>query len=100
MQDQAILEELEAAAGQLGVKVSYEALKATIGVGGLCRVRGEYRMIIDKRSQVGERVATLASGLARVPAMTSALSGEQSQVQLSPPVRDLVLHYARRAASS
>ena len=98
MQEQAILAELEAAAGQLGVKVSYEALQASVGMGGLCRVRGEYRMIIDKRSQVGERVATLASGLARIPELASALAeGDSPKVQLSQAVRDLVRHYAPRA---
>ncbi|HLU64668.1 MAG TPA: hypothetical protein VKZ63_00240 [Kofleriaceae bacterium] len=90
MKHEAILEELEAAASALSVKVSYESLQAIMGAGGLCRVRGEHRIIIDKRAQVGERVATLAQSLAKFD-----LSG----VELSPAVRDLVRHYALRRAS-
>jgi hypothetical protein len=60
-----MLELLESAAAQLGVKVSYEALQAGSS-GGLCRVKGEYRLIVDKRAPLGDRVATLAHGLAQL----------------------------------
>ncbi|MCA9677643.1 MAG: hypothetical protein H6708_18660 [Kofleriaceae bacterium] len=77
MKQEVILELLEAAAEQLTVKVSYESLAATVGHGGLCRVRSrptpgaagptwQYRVIIDKRATVQERVATLASSLAQL----------------------------------
>ena len=65
MKPDALLELLEAAAEQLSVKVSYEQLQASVGHGGLCRVKGEYRVIIDKRATPQERVATLATALAR-----------------------------------
>ena len=90
MKHEALLEELEAAAEAVGIKVSYESLQASLRVGGLCRVRGEYRVIIEKRSQAGERVATLAQALAGFD-----LSG----VELTPAARDLVRHYALRRAS-
>jgi hypothetical protein len=63
MKSEVMLELLEAAAEQLAVKVSYEPLTASVGMGGLCRVKGEYRVIIDKRATASERVATLASAL-------------------------------------
>ena len=85
-----MLEELEAAAARLAVKVSYESLQASVRAGGLCRVRGEYRIIMEKRSQTGERIATLAQCLSQFD-----LSG----VELSSPVRDLIRHYALRRAS-
>lgn len=89
MRNEDVLQELEAAATALGVKVSYEALQAIGGAGGMCRVKGQYRIIIDKRAQVGERVATLAQGLAQVGA---------SELELSSQARDLVRHYAMRRA--
>lgn len=95
MTQEAMLEELEAIADRLSVKVSYEALAATVGSGGLCRVRGEYRVIIDKRLQAGERLAALAQALGHVPAVSSMLAGPvpAGQPELSRPVRDLLRHY-------
>ena len=120
MTQQAMLEELETVAARLAVKVSYEALAASVATqngGGLCRVKGEYRVIIDKRAQVGERIAALAQALGRLPMMTPILtqaaparapkgtappSGpvDDAAVQLSRPIRDLLRHYqALRRAS-
>ena len=62
----AVLTELEAAAESLDMKVSYENLGNALAGGGLCKVKGSWRVIIDKRSTVGERVATLARGIAEV----------------------------------
>jgi hypothetical protein len=88
--NQVKLETLENAAAVLGVKVSYEALQAGLGAGGLCRVKGQYRIIIDKRAQVGEQLATLAQGLARVDA---------TGVELPPAVQNLLRQYSIRRAS-
>jgi hypothetical protein len=100
---EAMLEELEAVAAKLSVKVSYEALAASVGSGGLCRVRGEYRVIIDKRAQVGERLAALAQALGQLPMVSPMLappSDPPAEVSLSRPVRDLLRHYqALRRAS-
>lgn len=116
MTQQAMLEELEAVAARLAVRVSYEALAASVaklGGGGLCRVKGEYRVIIDKRAQVGERIAALAQALGRLPMLTPILtrnaptgaakgvtSPSPSPVELSGPIRELLRHYqALRRAS-
>lgn len=64
MKPEAMLELLEAVAAQLVIKVSYEPLQASVGHGGLCRVKGTYRVIIDKRTVSDERVTTLANALA------------------------------------
>lgn len=120
MTQQAMLEELETVAARLAVKVSYEALAASVAThngGGLCRVKGEYRVIIDKRAQVGERIAALAQALGRLPTLTPILTqaaparargtapppsgavGDAS-VELSRPIRELLRHYqALRRAS-
>lgn len=78
-----LLELLENCAEQLGVKVSYEPLQ-TAGIntglrGGLCKVKGEHRVIIDKRATGEERVTTLATALATF---------DTSQLELSPKVRE------------
>jgi len=66
MKPDVMLQKLEDAATQLRVKVSYEVMGAAIGHGGLCRVKGEFRVIIDKRASTEERVTTLAGSLSTV----------------------------------
>jgi hypothetical protein len=94
MKPTAVLETLEAAATQLGVRVSYEVLATTglsgAGHGGLCRVKGELRVIIDKRATPQERVVTLATALARL---------DTSSLTLSNKVRELLHFYADRPAA-
>ena len=97
MKADVLLERLESAAAELGVKVSYEQLATTVGLGpnrgGLCRVKGQFRVIIDKRASAAERVATLASALGRFDAQLAAL-------ELAPEVRDALEDHrpARRAS--
>jgi hypothetical protein len=82
MKAEQMLEELERAAEKVGVRVSYEALAAdTIGQGGLCKVKGEWRAIIDRHATAGEKVSLLAQLLAGF---------DLEAVFLSPQVRELV----------
>ena len=83
MKPDALLELLEAAAGQLQVRVSYEPLQSTVIHGGLCRVKGEYRIIVDKRATAEERVTTLAAALVQVIHQTKP---DLAAVGLSPKV--------------
>lgn len=91
MKPEVLLELLEHAASQLGIRVSYEALQSTVVHGGLCRVKGEYRAIIDRRATAEERVATLASALGTFePARLDELA-------LPKKVRELLrLHESKR----
>jgi hypothetical protein len=58
------LGELEQLAGNLGVKVCYEAMTGlSQGSGGLCKVRGEWRVIMDRRLKPAERLQVLADAL-------------------------------------
>lgn len=91
MKAQAVLQELESAAETLAVKVTYEALTASVGHGGLCRVKGQYRVIIEKRASVHERAATLAQGLSQL---------DTSHLALSPKVRQLLNHYVQMSSRS
>ncbi len=83
MKPEVMLSKLEDAATQLRVKVSYELLGASVGHGGLCRVKGEYRVIIDKRASTEERATTLAGALAVALARLDA-------VELDPKLRGLI----------
>jgi hypothetical protein len=66
MNPQRQLEELERVAGELAVRVCYEPMAGLVqGIGGLCKVRGEYRVIIDRRLRAPERVNILADALRR-----------------------------------
>ncbi len=82
-----MLQELERVAEELSVKVTYETLTATVGHGGLCRVKDEYRVIIDKRASAQERAMTLAQSLAAL---------DTDGVRMHARVRELIDYYARR----
>ena len=97
MKPEVIVELLEHAADQLGIKVSYEPLQ-TSGIqtglrGGLCKVKGTYRIIIDKRATNEERMTTLATAIAGF---------DTSELELPQKLRDLLRMYEgtgpRRAA--
>ena len=92
MKPEVLLELLETCAAEIGVKVSYEPLAASVGHGGLCRVKGQYRVIIDKRATAGERLQTLATALSTV--ITPDQVAEQP-----PKVRDALDFYRPKKAS-
>jgi len=81
MKPEVLLEVLEGTADQLQIRVTYEPLQSTVVHGGLCRVKGEYRIIIDKRATMEERIATLATALGRF---------DISELEVPPQVRELV----------
>ncbi len=63
---EAVVQELEAAAEKLGVKVRYEKMTGLCaGRGGLCSVRGEFRLIVDRRTTPEQRLDHLVEALAR-----------------------------------
>jgi hypothetical protein len=67
MKPEQIVESLEKVAASLNVDVRYEALgpSGVTGGGGLCKVRGEWWLILDKKTTASERVILLADALAR-----------------------------------
>src|SRR5262245_7628956 len=86
MKPEVLLELLEAAAEQLEIRVSYEPLQTSVVHGGLCRVKGEYRIIVDKRASAEERVATLATAIARV----ISTRPDSSALELTPTLREVL----------
>jgi len=83
MKPEVMLELLESAADQLGIRVSYEPLQSSVGSGGLCKVKGELRIIIDKRATSDERVAMIAGALNRS-------GGALDELELPAKVREVL----------
>jgi hypothetical protein len=82
---------LEQLAEQLGVQVCYEPMTGVVsGAGGLCRVKGTYRAIIDRRLKPRERMQILADALSRF---------DLSSVTLSAEVEPLVLGAMAKASA-
>lgn len=82
MKVQEQLEALERLAETLAVRVSYEPMAGLVQrTGGLCRVRGEYRIIIDRRLKPPERVQILVDALQRF---------DTSEQSLEPEIRALL----------
>ena len=86
MKPEVLLELLENAADQLGIRISYEVLQtsAVVGHGGLCKVKGEFRVIVDRRATSEERVVTIATALAKF---------DTSELELSDKVREVLRTY-------
>jgi hypothetical protein len=90
MKPEVLLELLEAAAEQLQIRVSYEPLQTTVVHGGLCRVKGEYRIIVDKRASAEERVTTLATAIAKVIATAKLDSATLDKLTSSAKLREVL----------
>ncbi len=65
MTDEQLLQEFEALAERLDIRVSYEDLEGSPG--GLCTFRGERRFILDRSLDVRTRVDIFAREFARLP---------------------------------
>ena len=90
MKPEQLAESLETAASQLGVKVRYETLAAAgpTGGGGLCKVKGEWFIIIDRKTAASERVSILGEALATM---------DTEHLYLPPKVREML---AQKRASA
>ena len=75
------LKELESVAEKKKIKVTYENIGGELGAGGLCKVKGEHRVIVDKRATDGEKVTVLAQALSKFPL---------EDVVMSDKTRDLI----------
>src|SRR5262249_48564421 len=80
------LRELESIAEKKKIRVSYEAIGGELGMGGLCKVKGEHRVIIDKRASDGDKVNLLAGALARF---------DLEDVFMSEAIRALIGRHAK-----
>ncbi|MGE5848907.1 MAG: hypothetical protein ACM362_02125 [Candidatus Methylomirabilota bacterium] len=83
MDDGALLQELEGLAEQLKIPVSYAvmATEELPGRGGLCVLRGERRIIIERALPTREKAHLLAAGLAQF---------DFEDIYLLPAVREAI----------
>lgn len=82
MNAQQQLSELERVASAIAVKICYEPMSGLVqGTGGLCRLRGEYRIIVDKKLRAPERVTIVADALRRF---------DLGAVEMGPAIRHLL----------
>ena len=75
MDTRSALTELEALAEKLDVEVVYDHFTGDgMGPGGLCKVKGRWRVIIERRGSPAERLAVLARCLTRFDLETHYVS--------------------------
>lgn len=68
-------------AAQLRVDIRYEPMAGQVqGIGGLCRVNGEYRIIVDRRFSEVERVQIVADALRRFDVDPASVPAELSEL--------------------
>jgi|HubBroStandDraft_6_1064221.scaffolds.fasta_scaffold56116_5 hypothetical protein len=88
MKPEQLTEALEQAANQLGIQVRYDTMTGDVaGGGGLCKLKGQWCVIIDRKTPPSDRAATLTEALAQF---------DTDGVFLPPKVREALT--ARRAA--
>lgn len=76
------LKELETLAEKLAVTVVYDHFTGEgMGPGGLCKVKGSWRVIIERKASPSEKVSILARALSRF---------DLEEHFVSPDVRELV----------
>jgi len=81
--DEFFLDQLEDLANRLGIKVRYENvnLEESSSVGGLCRLKGEYVLIIHAQAPVKEKIEVLTEVLKRFPL---------GDIYIRPVIRELL----------
>jgi len=87
MKPEQMTETLEQAAAQLGVQVRYDTMTGdAAGGGGLCKIKGTWCVIMDRKTPPAERAAMLIDAL---------VGFDTDAVFLPPQVRDAIA--AKRA---
>jgi len=82
MKPEQMTETLEQAAAQLGVQVRYDTMTGdAAGGGGLCKVKGAWVVIMDRKLPPAERAAMLIDAL---------VGFDTDSVFLPPQVRDAI----------
>jgi hypothetical protein len=83
LDDGVLLNQLEELAGKLGIKIRYGniAVEESHRTGGLCRVKGQYILIIHSRLTVKEKIVVI----------TKTLKGfEMDNLYVIPVIRELL----------
>jgi hypothetical protein len=87
MDDHNALSQLEALADKLGIPIRYDIVKDDLtGLGGLCRLEGEYVLIIHSKATVKEKVQILLEAIRRF---------DLHDINLRPALRELLEEYGK-----
>jgi hypothetical protein len=91
LDENTLLGQLEELARSLAIEVRYEPLKkeGAFSTGGLCKLRGEYLLIIHSKASVTDKIEALASALKRL---------DLTQVYLRPGLRDFLDGFTEQGA--
>jgi len=83
LDESALLGQLEELARSLGIQVRFELIRkeGASSTGGLCRLKGEYILIINSKASLDDKIQTLAMALNRF---------DISQVYLKPGLREFL----------
>ncbi|MFH0845029.1 MAG: hypothetical protein ABIG67_11185 [Pseudomonadota bacterium] len=86
MDETAILKQLEELAESLGITVRYETIKkeGTFYPGGLCRIKGDYVVIINSMATTRDKIEAFARAVNRF---------DLNQVYLKPGLRDFLQRF-------
>ena len=92
MDERSLLGQLEELCRSLGIEVRYEMLRRE-GVstqGGLCRLKGQYLLLINSKAPNRDKIEALASAVARF---------DLSRVFMKPGLRDFLARYPKDEAA-
>ena len=83
MNNELLLNELETLAGKLGIAIRYENVNGeeSSGSGGLCRLKGEYVLIIHTQATVQEKIRIILEAVKPFPI---------GDVYVKPVIRELL----------
>jgi len=78
-----LLNQLEELAGKLGIKIRYEnvIVEESSGSGGLCRLKGEYVLIIHFQAALEEKIRIILEALRTFPV---------GDIYIKPVIRELL----------
>jgi hypothetical protein len=78
-----LLDQLEDLAGKLGIKIRYEnvSVEESSASGGLCRLKGEYVLIIHFQAAVEEKIRIILEALRPFPV---------GDIYIKPAIRELL----------
>ena len=87
-----LLGQLESLAQNLSVEIRYETMthEGTFSTGGLCRLKGEYVLIINAKASTKDKIEALAKALCRF---------DLGQVYLRPGLRDFLGRFSNEIDS-
>lgn len=92
MDERSLLGQLEDLGRSLGIEVRYEMLKreGAFSQGGLCRLKGQYLLLINSKAPNRDKIEALALAANRF---------DLSQVFMKPGLRDFLARLPKEAAA-